>query len=214
MKGLHNMSLSRLSVHLLPGSGVAPDDLHQDQGPLGRIPSEGIMDISSSIGSFSMDIGAAGEGAGAGSHHSGDEDGAPGSVFGTLNGKRRSRHRLSSFSAYSTALCRSGSTLRDWRPGGMDGSTDQGSDLGHEIVVAAENFVDGEGNEDICGNILSVDAILGEIEGSKKEERWWGGGAGGGSNSNGGLQSGGGEAGGPSLGENQKSMMSHDLADF
>ena len=170
------------------------------------------MDISSSIGSFSMDIGAAAEGAGVSSYHSGDEDGA-GSVFGTLNEKRRSRHRLSSFSAYSTALCRSGSTLRDWRPGGIDGSTDQGSDLGTEIVVAAENFVDGEGNEDICGNILSVDAILGEIEGSKKEERWWEG-AGGDSNSNGGLQSGEGEAGGPSLGENQKPMMSHALADF
>lgn len=40
-KGLHNMSLSRLSEPLLPGGGIAPDDLHQNQGPLGRIPSEG-----------------------------------------------------------------------------------------------------------------------------------------------------------------------------
>ncbi|CAM9360160.1 unnamed protein product, partial [Scytosiphon promiscuus] len=177
--GLHNMSLSRLSVPLSAGHvGGA------SAGELGRVPSEGIMDLSSSMGSFGIDMvgvdGARiggqsfdrlvsftdGGGGGINSFNSlmfpasaaCEGKGAAGES-GTVGKKRsfdcsaaalssaRKPLRLSSFGTYST------------------GSIGQcGSDLGHDIVTSAEDFMSEEGNEDdVCGNILSVDAMLGRI---------------------------------------------------
>ncbi|CAM9418860.1 unnamed protein product [Ectocarpus fasciculatus] len=213
-RDLHNMSLSRLSVPSFPDHGGAggalADDLH-----LGRMPSEGIMDLSSSMGSFNLDMvgldgggggGGVKSGKGLGSFTTGpittdtDEDGEGGGVggnslgnitfpaaaaggSGSSSGKKRSFSsttsrplRLASFTTYSPSLCRTSSSSSMPRQpfsggggggggsGGEEGSIGQcGSDLGHDIVASAEDFMNEEGSEDICGNILSVDAILGDI---------------------------------------------------
>lgn len=220
-RDLHNMSLSRLSVPSFPdeggASGALADDLH-----LGRVPSEGIMDLSSSMGSFNLDLvgldgsggGGVKGGKGLGSFTTGpittdaDGDGGGGGVgenslgnitfpaaaagasgsgsgssSGSGSGKKRSFSsttsrplRVASFTTYATSLCRtsSSSSMRRQRfgggggggggSGGEEGSIGQcGSDLGHDIVASAEDFMNEEGSEDICGNILSVDAILGDI---------------------------------------------------
>ena len=255
-RGLHNMSLSRLSG---PLGGLQQDD----SGHLGRVPSEGIMDLSSSIGSFAMDMTGldgggvaksvdrlgsfigispqdsdfdAGGGGGPESNNSADNK----RPFGASSSSSSSKPlRLASFSTYSTALCRSASSssmlpshARD------DGSIGQcGSDLGHDIVASAEDFMDAEGNDDICGNILSVDAILADVglpgeEGSGSgsggsgggEEEVGGGGAavppppGGDGGAGGGspMLAGGGYGGGGisfSFDEHQKSMAVKALAD-
>lgn len=193
-RGLHNMSLSRLSAPLLPGGGVAPGGLNEDHGILGRIPSEGIMDLGSTLGSFAMDIGSAGDTVSHTDNHSGDDES---SILGSMiGGGRRSHRRLSSFSTYSTSLCRSGSMPRT-----SGGSIDHGSDLGQDMVVATDDFLDEEGTDDICRNILSVDAILADIGGVASCAAKKGGGAGGdggggagsrgGHNARGDLQSGG-----------------------
>ncbi|CAB1097778.1 unnamed protein product [Ectocarpus sp. CCAP 1310/34] len=216
-RDLHNMSLSRLSVPSFPDDGGAggalADDLH-----LGSVPSEGIMDLSSSMGSFNLDMvgldgggGAVMSGKGLGSFiirpitTDIDEDGGGGGVGGnslgsitfpaaavggsgsgsgssSSTGKKRSFSsatsrppRLASFMTYSASLCRTSSSSSMPRQrfggggggggsGGEEGSIGQcGSDLGHDIVASAEDFMNEEGREDICGNILSVDAILGDI---------------------------------------------------
>ncbi|CAM9813516.1 unnamed protein product, partial [Hapterophycus canaliculatus] len=200
-RGLHNMSLSRLSGTLSVGhvSGVSV-------GELGRVPSEGIMDLSSSMGSFGIDmvgVGSAGgggqscdplisfadEGGGGGANSfssmmfpaaaGGTGVGATGDS-GTV-GKKRSFGcseaassslkplRLSSFGTYSTLLCRSAPKRGDGE--GDEGSIGQcGSDLGHDIVTSAEDFMSEEGNEDdTCGNILSVDAMLGSMQQQQRQ---------------------------------------------
>lgn len=214
-RGLHNMSLSRLSGPL--------GGLQQDSGHLGRVPSEGIMDLSSSIGSFAMDM--VGMDAGAGGAKDGDRLGSfvgipqdsdfdgGGASNGTANkrpfgggGASSSKPlRLASFSTYSTALCRSASSssmLPHAR--GDDGSIGQcGSDLGHDIVASAEDFMDEEGNDDICGNILSVDAILARVsilpgeEGGSSVKSGGGGGSGGAEGGGGEARGGGAEASPP-----------------
>lgn len=203
-RGFHNMSLSRLSGPL--GS------LQQDPGgQLGRVPSDGILDLNSSLGSFNMDLmgmdGSVGGGvkseerlgsfssmpqvaasdcdtggannlsgimfpASSSSSSSSDSGGGSGNGSGNkrpLGGGGTSACssskplRLSSFSTYATSLCRSPSSsmLLPLGRGRDDGSIGQcGSDLGHDIVGSADDFMDEEGNDDICGNILSVDAIL------------------------------------------------------
>lgn len=205
-RGLHNMSLSRLTGGLLPvgadngaSGGVAPVSVHQgDRGPLGRVPSEGILDLGSTLGSFSMDIGAATTGAdggigGAGGGGLGEDDGT-GGMIGMIGGRRRSQRKMGSFSTYSTVLCRSWSNLHEGgakggegygnggggrggggngRGGGTGGcgsngdagsgneSIDQCSDLGQDIVVAGENFMNEEGNDEcIYRNIMNVDGML------------------------------------------------------
>lgn len=217
-RGLHNMSLSRLSV-ALPGGGVASAGFHEDHGPLGRVPSEGIMDLGSTIGSFSIDPSGGGE---VGGHQGGEYDGAFAGEA-AAGGGRRNHRRVSSFSTFSSALCRSGSSvnLRDHRSshGGCrsrDASFEQSSDLGHDIVgVATDGFIDEEGN-DICGKMLSVDSILGnmnDITGGNTAENARKGGpgaGGGGSNSNGNRQSGG--AGAVASVHEQQSSISRAIA--
>ncbi|CAM9146008.1 unnamed protein product [Ectocarpus sp. 8 AP-2014] len=215
-RDLHNMSLSRLSVPSFPDDGGAGGALADDLN-LCRVLSEGIMDLSSSMGSFNLDTvgldgggGGVKSGKGLGSFITGpittdtDEDGGGGGVggnsFGNITfpaaaaggsgtgsgsstGKKRSFSsatsrppRLASFTTYSTSLCRTSSSSSMPRQrfsggggggggsGGEEGSIGQcGSDLGHDIVASAEDFMNEEGREDICGNILSVDAILGDI---------------------------------------------------
>lgn len=202
LSGLHNMSLSRLSVPLSVGQISGPS-----AGELGRVPSEGIMDLSSSMGSFGIDmVGADGGGQGCDRLASFANDGVVGGGGGggansftsmmfppvggsggagigaagdySTVGKKRSFDcseaaspsalkplRLSSFGTYSTVLCRSASK----NGGGGDGDEGSigqcGSDLGHDIVTSAEDFMSEDGNEDdICGNILSVDAMLGHMQ--------------------------------------------------
>eukprot|EP00903_Cladosiphon_okamuranus_P013586 g12653.t2 len=190
-RGLHNMSLSRLSGPL--------GGLQQDSGHLGRVPSEGIMDLSSSIGSFAMDMvgmecgGMVGGGAKSvdrlgsfvgispqdSDFDAGDTAGAtmaPDNGTDDDNSKRpfgaspsasspSKPLRLASFSTYSTPLCRSASSSSMLPHARDDGSIGQcGSDLGHDIVASTEDFMDEEGTNDICGNILSVDAILGDVD--------------------------------------------------
>eukprot|EP00752_Nemacystus_decipiens_P001537 g1506.t1 len=206
-RGLHNMSLSRLSG---PLGGLQQDD----SGHLGRVPSEGIMDLSSSIGSFAMDMddcgggaksvdrlgsfvgvlphdsdfdaggragGRRGEGGGESRNGAGNNkrpfDGGPGSP----SSPSKRPLRLASFSTLSTPLCRSTSSSSMLPAGAArdDGSIGQcGSDLGHDIVASAEDFMDEDGNDDICGNILSVDAILGDVGSSPGKEGSSGGGGG------------------------------------
>lgn len=203
-RGLHNMSLSRLSGPL--------GGLQQDPGHLGRVPSEGIMDLSSSIGSFAMDM--AGLDGGVGGAKSVDrlgsfvgispqdsdfDAGAPASSgagdkhpFGASTTATKPL-RLASFSTYSTALCRSASSSSMLLPHARDdGSIGQcGSDLGHDIVASAEDFMDEDGNGDICGNILSVDSILGGVSMPREEggsiKNGGGGGGGGGGEGGGGA---------------------------
>ena len=195
-RGFHNMSLSRLSGQL--------GGMQQDPEQLGRVPSEGIMDLSSSLGSFNMDMmgidgvgggvkseerlgsftgipQASSECDGGGANNLGgimfpaSDGGSSGSGNGTGNKRplgggggggaglsaSKPPPRLSSFSTYATSLCRSSSSSMLQPLARDDGSIGQcGSDLGHDIVGSAEDFMDEDGNDDICGNIFSVDAIL------------------------------------------------------
>lgn len=210
-RGLHNMSLSRLSGPL--------GGLQQDPGQLGRVPSDGIMDLSSSIGSFAMDMVGMDGGLGGAksvermgsfigiSPQDSDFDagmasnGAGGNKrpFGASSASSSSSKplRLASFSTYSTALCRSASSSSMLLPHARDdGSIGQcGSDLGHDIVASAEDFMDEEGNDDICGNILSVEAILGDVSEPGEESDGIKSAAGGGADSGG--EGGGGAAAPP-----------------
>lgn len=141
-KGLHNMSLTRLSV--VQPNGYLSNGLHEPQGPLGRVPSEGTFDLGSTLGSFSLPN-TEYESPDGGARNDGDSAGSSGA---------RLQRRLSSFWKISKGLFSPSSWAQlsnISRPDGLGQSPGSmgGSDLGQDIVMVGDDFLE---HNDLCGN--------------------------------------------------------------
>lgn len=186
-RGLHNMSLTRLAVSPPVGGDEPATGSHRAHGgALGRVPSEDIMDLGSTIGSFTL--GSMGSGLvnedfielGEESRHNnaGFCQDAMGGNAGDSGGARPQQRRLSSFikhrarhEAYSVRIgSRSrmseggGSVASGGRCGG--GPSAEDSDIGAQdeavvtVVTGDEYLMDGSLQH---GNTISVDALLRDV---------------------------------------------------